>query len=110
MPAPITMTSKTCLSMSCRKRDSISIFSLLYLPVRPSARPSTTVPTFEASLVQRVEGDVVEGGDDQVGPSVVKRLFVVGPRQAEGRHIPAFRSLHPVGGILDDEALLMRNA
>ena len=72
--------------------------------------PSSYAHLFQPTLGERVEGDVIEGGDDQVGAGVLKKLLVFGPRQPKGRHVASLRRLHPVRGILDDEALRRRES
>src|SRR5215212_670960 len=70
--------------------------------------PSSYARLLQATFGERVEGDVIEARDDQIRVRGGQQLLVVGPREAEGRHIARLRRLHAVRGVLDDEALSRR--
>src|SRR5215218_433561 len=86
-------------------------------PRPPDKLPGSRYPArspdahlFESPLRQRIEGDVIEGRDDQIRVRGGQQLLIVGPRQAEGRHVARLRRLHAVLGILDHEVLCRREA
>jgi hypothetical protein len=68
---------------------------LLWVPLRSSREPA---------LRERIEVDVVEGRDDDVGPGGAQQLGVVGSRHGERRHAARASGLDPGDGVLDDEA------
>src|SRR6266545_2847887 len=86
---------------------------------RPDARRALGVPPPElpggsplsqAAIGQSSEGDVVQGGHDQVGARPGQQLLVAEAGHSERGHVPGLGRLDPAGGVLDHEAGARANA
>ena len=62
-------------------------------------------PLLQASQGQRRQGDVVQGGHDQVGARPHQQVPVVKAGHPQRRHPAGLGRLDPAGGVLDHEAV-----
>src|SRR5690606_42053728 len=73
-------------------------------PAEPFARSGR--PGREAVLGERGDVDLVEAGDEQVGPGRGEQLAIAGPGDGERRHAAGLRRPHPAHRVLHHEAVL----
>ena len=71
----------------------------------PLAQLGGDPPLLQAPQGQRRQGDVVQGGHDQVGAGPHQEVPVVQAGHPQRRHGAGLGRLHPAGGVLDHETV-----